>query len=84
VIHKTTPEFWDCYHNLPKRVQKVADKNYELLRINSFHPSLHFKEVKPEVWSARAGRDYRALAVEDGEDLLWFWIGHHSEYDKII
>lgn len=84
MIHKTTPDFWECYHELPERIQKVADKNYALLKDNSLHPSLHFKAVKTELWSARAGRDYRALAVEDGEDLLWFWIGHHKVYDKLL
>jgi len=27
---------------------------------------------------------YRAVAVEQGNDIVWFWIGHHSEYDRII
>jgi hypothetical protein len=27
---------------------------------------------------------YRTLAVEDGEDLIWFWIGTHAEYDRSI
>ena len=27
---------------------------------------------------------HRAVAVEDGSDIIWFWIGHHSEYDRII
>ena len=35
-------------------------------------------------WSARVSLDYRALAVRDGDDLLWFCIGHHREYDRLI
>jgi hypothetical protein len=27
---------------------------------------------------------YRALAVADGSDLVWFWIGTHAEYDRIL
>jgi hypothetical protein len=27
---------------------------------------------------------YRALAVEIPDGLLWFWIGSHADYDKII
>jgi hypothetical protein len=27
---------------------------------------------------------YRALAIEVPEGLLWFWIGSHSDYDKIL
>jgi len=29
---------------LPKPIQKLADKNFELLKTNPFHPSLHFKK----------------------------------------
>jgi hypothetical protein len=24
------------------------------------------------------------LAVQEGEDLVWFWIGGHDEYDRLI
>jgi hypothetical protein len=27
---------------------------------------------------------YRALAVADGDDLLWIWIGTHAEYDQLV
>jgi hypothetical protein len=27
---------------------------------------------------------YRALAVEIPEGSLWFWIGSHAEYDKVL
>lgn len=84
MIYKATPDFWDCYHVLPKDIQKLADKNYALLKENPFHPSLHFKEVKQGLWSVQAGKKYRSLAAEDGEDMLWFWIGPHAEYDRLI
>jgi hypothetical protein len=35
------------------------------------------------MWSAQVGLRYRALAVESGEDLVWFWIGTHAEYDRL-
>ena len=47
------------------------------------HPSLHFKRIG-RFWSVRIGLHYRALAVQDGEDIVWFWIGHHAEYDRLI
>jgi hypothetical protein len=28
--------------------------------------------------------DYRALAVEDGNDFIWVWIGTHDEYERMI
>ena len=66
-----------------REIQRLADENYELLKANPRHPSLHFKKVG-RMWSVRVGIHYRAAAVEDGSDIVWFWIGHHSEYDRII
>jgi hypothetical protein len=32
----------------------------------------------------RIGLRYRALAAESGDDLVWFWIGSHADYDALI
>ena len=68
MTHHTTAGFWDCYSQLPEAVRRLADSNYELLRADPHHPSLHFKRVG-RLWSARVGIGYRALAVEgvDGQ-----------------
>lgn len=34
--------------------------------------------------SARIGLDYRALAVMKGNRVVWYWIGGHSEYDRLV
>ncbi|CAK0771492.1 Type II toxin-antitoxin system HigB family toxin [Gammaproteobacteria bacterium] len=83
MTHRANPTFWKFYEQLPKEIQKLADGHYELLKRDPWHPSLHFKKVG-RVWSARVGIHYRATAVEDGTDIVWFWIGHHSEYDQFI
>jgi hypothetical protein len=81
--HRATPRFWSCYRRLPDEVQQLADRDYKLLCNNPRHPSLHFK--KAGVFrSVRVGLHYRALAIEDGKDLLWVWIGTHAEYDHLI
>jgi len=54
-----------------------------LLKSNPRHPSLHFKPVG-QYWSVRVGLRYRALAVPVSEGLVWFWIGTHAEYDRLI
>lgn len=82
-MHRTTSRFWKCFENLPIAVQKVAKKNFELLKTNPLHPSLHFKEVG-KFWSVRAGINHRSLAIKDGEDFIWVWIGTHNEYEQII
>jgi len=61
----------------------LAHRNFERLKADPRHPSLHFKKVV-RFRSARVGIAYRDLAVEDGDDLVWFWIGSHAEYDRLI
>ncbi len=83
MIHHTNPDFWYCYRHLPEDIQKRADKAYALLRQNPRHPSLHFKKVG-DLWSVRVTLEYRALAVETHDGYVWFWIGTHEDYDKIL
>ena len=44
---------------------------------------LHFKKID-RFWAVRVGLHYRALAVRDEADVVWFWIGPHVEYDRLI
>ncbi len=81
--HLATPRFWSCYRVLPDEIQRIADQCYKLLCENPRHPSLHFKKTG-QFWSARVGLHYRAIAVEDNQDLLWVWIGTHAQYDLIL
>ena len=81
--HRATPRFWDRYGRLPAEVQRLADACYALLRPDPRHRSLHLKKVG-RFWSVRVGSHYRAMAVEDGHALVWFWIGTHAEYDRLL
>jgi hypothetical protein len=82
-MHRTTERFWKCFDELPIPIQKIARQNFQLLKTNPQHPSLHFKKVG-KFWSARIGLNYRTLAVEDGDDYIWVWIGTHDKYDLLI
>ncbi len=79
--HRKNRRFQRAYDALPASVRSQADKSFALLKQNPSHPSLRFKKVG-RFWSARASLGYRALAVETGGDLVWFWIGSHAEYDR--
>ena len=81
--HLATPQFWELYQNLPSQIQDLADKNYALLKQDPTHPSLHLKKVK-NFWSVRIGIRYRALAFQVEEGLIWFCIGTHADYDKMV
>lgn len=61
----------------------LADKQFALLKSNPEHPSVRLKRVR-RFTSARVGAHYRALAVHVPNGLLWFWIGSHAEYDRIV
>ncbi len=80
--HLAHPRFWDRYHKLPEHVRSLADQNFDLLKVNPRHPSLHLKKVGRH-WSVRVGIHYRALGVDYPEGILWYWIGTHSEYDRL-
>jgi hypothetical protein len=82
VNHRATSRFWQCYRGLLAEVRELADRCYQL-RQDPRHPSLHFKKVG-RFWSVRIGLHYRALAVANGSDMIWFWIGSHAEYDQIL
>jgi hypothetical protein len=81
--HFASPAFWDAYQKLPARVRELADKNYRLLKEDPRHASLHFKRIG-RYWSVRVGSHYRALGIEVDTDIIWFWIGSHSDYDALI
>jgi hypothetical protein len=83
VKHHASPAFWKAYAALPAGVRSSADKSFALLKRSPNHPSLHLKKVG-DYWSVRATRRHRALAIEAGDGLLWFWIGTHDDYECLI
>lgn len=81
--HHASDDFWTRFDTLPEHVQELARQNFELLKLNPSHPSLHFKKVG-KYRSARVGLKFRALDVEVEDGVLWFWIGSHAEYDRLL
>jgi hypothetical protein len=84
VKHRASSKFWALHMALPETIRDLADKNFELLKANPRHPSLHFKRIGA-LWSVRVGDHYRALGTDDTPDgVFWFWIGPHADYDRLI
>jgi hypothetical protein len=84
MTHRRNADFKSLYSALPPNVRTSADKQYELLTQDPRHPSLHFKKVG-NYWSVRVDRGHRALANEvDQGVFVWFWIGTHADYDRLI
>ena len=81
--HFASPDYWESYRSLPSNVRQLADKQFALLKQDPGHPSLRLKQVG-QFWSVRVGRRYRALGFETEDGIVWFWIGSHSEYDRLV
>ena len=75
MIHHASPAFWACYDALSAEVRALATKQFALLK--------HFKRIN-RFHSARVGAHYRALAVDVPDGILWFWIGNHADYDRLV
>ena len=71
---------------MPPGIRRQAREAYKTFRGNPQHPGLQFKRVHPTkpIYSARISRVYRALGVLEDDDIVWFWIGSHSDYDKLL
>jgi mRNA-degrading endonuclease RelE of RelBE toxin-antitoxin system len=82
----TSDRFWKCYNELPAEVRKQAKDSYSFFLKNPYHPSLHFKRIHSTrpIYSVRVSYDYRAIGIVDSDEITWFWIGPHAEYDGII
>ena len=82
----TTDRFRACFARLPQEIQRQAREAYTRFADNPSHPSLRFKKVHtaPSVYSVRISLEYRALGVRDGDTMIWFWIGPHSEYERLL
>lgn len=82
----TRKSFWTAYHALPEDVRRQARKAYRLFKDNPSHPSLNFKRIHNQhpYYAVRVTRDYRALGLIVDNDMVWFWIGSHADYDKFI
>ena len=80
------PEFLVLYRALPESVRQQARQAYSLFQQDPQHPSLRFRQVHPvrPIFSARVGRHYRAVGIRQDNDIGWFWIGSHSEYDHLL
>ena len=82
----TTKRFWESFYCLPKNIQTQAKQSYSKFQENPYHPSLHFKRIHSTqpIYSVRINLDYRALGVLNFDEVIWFWIGSHAEYNHLI
>lgn len=83
---RTTAQFRKLFADLPKQVQQQTRAAYHQFQKDPSYPSLRFKKVHPElpIYSARISKNYRAVGQVEGDTVIWFWIGSHAEYDRLL
>ncbi|WP_315790133.1 hypothetical protein [Fischerella sp. JS2] len=83
---RTTAQFRKAFADLPEQVQEQTRQAYRQFKQDPAHPSLRFKKVHSElpIYSARISKSYRAVGQLDGDTVIWFWVGSHAEYDKLL
>lgn len=81
---RTTKSFRDGLKKLSPELRKQAREAYEQFQHDPFSPGLNFEEVnsRKHIWSVRINRNVRALGIRDRENISWYWIGSHREYEK--
>ena len=83
---KAAQQFWKLYNRLPTQEQQRARKAFEIWKINPSTPGLRFKRVSDAepICSARISDNYRVLGLLEGDTIIWFWIGRHDEYERML
>jgi hypothetical protein len=59
---------------------------HTVFQTNPAHPGLQFKKLEGEdnIYSLRIGLEYGALAVMNRDRVVWYWMGSHGEYDRLV
>ena len=83
---RTTAAFRRAFEALPEDVRGQARRAYAQFRFDPQHPGLRFKPVHATrpIYSVRVGIHFRALGIVAGEEIVWFWIGSHDDYERLI
>lgn len=86
MISHTTTRFRKTFAELPEEIRRQAKEAYKLFKRNPYHSSLRFKQVHPRkpIFSVRASLGYRAVGIKESDTIIWFWIGTHSDYDRVL
>lgn len=88
-LNKGTRNFKAQFDALPNDVKRQAVEKYRLFlsspqnvdfrRLLQFNSGIYYRA---KISQGRAG--YRAVARLDGGTLIWFFIGPHDAYDKLL
>ena len=46
--------------------------------------SLSYPKQSSAERERRRGGSVRPLPIQEGDEIVWFWIGSHADYDKMV
>jgi len=86
VKSQTTARYRALFNAAPAGIQEKIRAAYQLWSQNPAHPSLRFKKVHATqpIYSVRVDLDWRALGLVEGDTVVWFWVGPHGEYERLL
>jgi len=81
-----TKKFRRLFADLPTEIRQRARQSYLVWKENPAHPGVQFKRVRqrPPIYSVRIGIGWRAVGLREDDTIIWFWIGSHAEYDRLL
>lgn len=86
-ITKRNRKFDKLFSQLPNPVKDLTRDVFKQWCVNPFDPRLEFKALDRSAnkcWSIRIGSRYRALCWAYKSEWLWFWVGSHEAYNKVV
>ena len=83
---RVNERFRKAFDGLPEDIQRRAREAYARWEVNPAHPSLQYKKIHASlpIYSVRIALGWRAVGMEQGDMMIWFWIGSHAEYDRLL
>lgn len=80
--HRAMRGFWVALSELSEDVQKLAAAAYLEWTNDPRATGVRFKHVAGNIYSARIGKNHRALCYLEGGIFYWYWVGTHADYER--
>ncbi len=86
MISRLHPHFRRDFARLPRDIQQRARNAYRRFQADPTNPGLQFKPLNASLplWSVRVTDSYRTVGVRINDEIVWFFIGTHAEYDRML
>ena len=63
-----------------RKPAKVINSGKKIRSIRAFS----LRKFTDPIYSVRVSIGWRAVGIIDADTIVWFWIGSHGDYDKLL